>query len=456
MADRTKPLPRTERRLKGRELNRGLQRGRGSETNQRKDNVKNVSIGLMDVDAAIMYYFNEVIKPMTTINGQEVKVPVYYANAERWNSIQKQGYVRDVKGQLITPLIVIRRVSMETNESLPVDKLDANDPKQFYTFEKKYSQNQRYDRFSVVQGLLNSKEYYTTAVPDYMNLNYEAIVWTPYIEEMNRIIEQINFSEGAYWGEPNKFKFLSSIDSFEDATEMGDNERIIKTNFNMSFKGYLIPEAFNEFLNTQRFFSPKQVVVNDESGLSISSVFSPDSRAETVRIFTTGNSSLPSGLGSATDFIRGVSTGIGNQAQDLEFTNTFGGDTFYVMRGVGEPTSSKDDKALLSVSNANSIYNLKSFRVSGSQSSSLSASQGQVYQPTLESERRIMSQSVQVKLNGLELTSADNQIGFTSGFDYFVSSSLKEVVIRKRQSDNSGFTIKNTDFVTIIFQSEMT
>ena len=39
MADRTKPLPRTERRLKGRELNRGLQRGRGSETNQRKDNV---------------------------------------------------------------------------------------------------------------------------------------------------------------------------------------------------------------------------------------------------------------------------------------------------------------------------------------------------------------------------------------------------------------------------------
>ena len=156
-----------------------------------------------------------------------------------------------------------------------------------------------------------------------------------------------------------------------------------------------------------------------------------------------------------TDLIH-LSSGTGNQAQDLEFTNTFGGRTFYVMRGGGEPTSSRDDKALLSVSNANSTYNLKSFRVSGSQSSSLSASQGQVYQPTLETDRRIMSQSVQVKLNGLELSSADNQIGFSSGFDYFVSSSLKEVVIRKRQSDNSGFTIKNTDFVTIIFQSEIT
>ena len=70
---------------------------------------------------------------------------------------------------------------------------------------------------------------------------------------------------------------------------MGDNERIIKTNFNMSFKGYLIPEMFNEFMNTQRFFTPKQVVVNDESGLSISSVFSPDSRTKSVTIFHQNN-----------------------------------------------------------------------------------------------------------------------------------------------------------------------
>ena len=456
MATRTKPLPRKERILKGRELNRGLQRGRGSETNQRKDSVKNISVGLMDIDAAIMYYFNEVIKPKVVINKEEVKVPIFYANAERWKSIQKDGYVRDVKGSLITPLIVFKRTSIEDDETLPIDKLDANDPKQFYTFEKKYSKNQRYDRFSVVQGLLNQKEYYTIAMPDHMKLNYEAIVWTPYIEDMNRIIEQINFSDGAYWGEPNKFKFLSSIDSFEDATEMGDNERIIKTTFNLSFKGYLVPESFNEFMNTQRYFTPKQVVVEDESGLVVSSLFSPDSRSEKVSIFSVGKSSIRSGLGGATDFIRGSSEGVGTQAQDLEFTNTYGGRTYYIMRGGGEPTSSRDDKALISVSNANSTYNLKSFRVSGSQSSSLSASKGQIYQPTLESERRIMSSSVQVKLNGLELTSANDQVGYTSGFDYYLSSSYKDVVIRKRQSDNTGFTITDSDYVTIIFQNEIT
>ncbi len=36
MTTRTKPLPRKERILKGRELNRGLQRGRGSENKPTK------------------------------------------------------------------------------------------------------------------------------------------------------------------------------------------------------------------------------------------------------------------------------------------------------------------------------------------------------------------------------------------------------------------------------------
>ena len=271
MADRTKPLPRTQRRLEGRELNRGLQRGRGSETNQRKDNVKNISIGLMDVDAAIMYYFNEVIKPTTTINGQEVKVPVYYANAERWNSIQKQGYVRDVKGSLITPLIVFRRVSMEANETMPIDKLDANDPKQFYTFEKKYSPQNRYDNFSALQGVVPIRERYSVVVPDYVTIQYEGVIWTDYIEQMNDLIEAINYSQGSYWGDPERFKFRTSIAEFSDATEVPtDGDRIVKTTFNMELHGYVIPDSLNKELamsnpNTQLENTVGQILF-DEGG----------------------------------------------------------------------------------------------------------------------------------------------------------------------------------------------
>ena len=114
-----------------------------------KDDVKNLSVGIMDMDSAIMYYFNEVIKPDVEVNEEKVKVPCIYASPERWTTISKQGYLRDKKRQIIVPLIVFKRTGMTRNDNMPIDKLDANDPKIFYTFQKKYSQQNRYDKFSV-------------------------------------------------------------------------------------------------------------------------------------------------------------------------------------------------------------------------------------------------------------------------------------------------------------------
>ena len=48
----------------------------------------------------------------------------------------------------IETVIVYRRTSIEKDDSLPVDKLDANNPNLFYTFEKKFSNVNRYDNFS--------------------------------------------------------------------------------------------------------------------------------------------------------------------------------------------------------------------------------------------------------------------------------------------------------------------
>ena len=49
------------------------------------------------MDSAIMYYFNEVIKPDVEVNKEKVKVPCIYASPERWNAISKQGFLRDKK-----------------------------------------------------------------------------------------------------------------------------------------------------------------------------------------------------------------------------------------------------------------------------------------------------------------------------------------------------------------------
>ena len=83
---------------------------------------------------------SSVIKPSVEDNGENVKVPLMYASPERWKSIQQDGFMRDKKDQIITPVIVYKRTSVEKDDSLPQDKLDANNPNLFYTFEKKFSQ----------------------------------------------------------------------------------------------------------------------------------------------------------------------------------------------------------------------------------------------------------------------------------------------------------------------------
>ncbi len=253
---RNKPIPRSQRI----EFNRGTKISRNSPAV--KDDVKNLSVGIMDMDSSIMYYFNEVIKPEVMVNDEKVKVPCIYASPERWTQVSKQGYLRDKKRQIITPLIVFKRTGMERNEDIPIDKLDANKPRNFYSFQKKYSQVNRYDKFSVQQNISPGREYYNVAMPDYVTLSYEFIIWTSYIDQMNQIVEKINYSDGAYWGEPGKMRFRTRIESFSDASEV-DGERLIKTTFGVNLYGYILPETFNDYTTTQKYLTPKKLILRE-------------------------------------------------------------------------------------------------------------------------------------------------------------------------------------------------
>ncbi len=259
---RNKPIPRSQRN----DFNRGTKISRNSPG--AKDDVKNLSVGIMDMDSAIMYYFNEVIKPSVEINDENVKVPCIYASPERWTQVSKQGFLRDKKRQIIVPLIVFKRTGMSRNDDMPIDKLDANNPIINYSFQKKYSQQNRFDKFSVLKNIEPNREYYNVAMPDYMTMTYEFIVWTSYIEQMNRIVEKINFSDGAYWGEPGKMKFRTKIDSFSDSSQI-EGERLIKTTFSMTLNGYILPETFNNYTTTQKYLTPKKLIIRESTDKTI-------------------------------------------------------------------------------------------------------------------------------------------------------------------------------------------
>jgi len=243
---------------------------RGRITTRKDDTVKDVSIGLQDHDEAIMYYFNNVIKPSVIINGNRTNVPIIYGAPERWKSVQKDGYYRDKEGKIQVPLIMFKRDSVEKRRDLG-NKLDGNNPQLYYSFQEKYTKKNQYDNFSVLQNRTPQKEFHTVVVPDFVKLNYTCTIWCDYIAQMNKLIEMINFTSDSYWGDSEKFKFNAKIDTFSNTTELnqGDN-RIVKSDFGLILQGYLVPDSINKEIakKPQKFFTKSTVVFNSEISFS--------------------------------------------------------------------------------------------------------------------------------------------------------------------------------------------
>jgi hypothetical protein len=130
MARSLKPIPKNAAEISQEQVNPYLKnegkpvsdtvfsKNRGKDFSFKGDTVKDVSVGLEDLDYAVMYYFENVIKPSVIQNGQKITVPVIYGSPERWKSVQADGFYRDANGKGLAPLIMFKRESVEKNRNL--------------------------------------------------------------------------------------------------------------------------------------------------------------------------------------------------------------------------------------------------------------------------------------------------------------------------------------------------
>lgn len=260
MADYT-PLPKTQEQLSQESLELDSSPTdpgviRAQQVSRRNDDVENFKVTIKDIDEAIYFYFNNVLKPSVMQNGKKINVPLVYGSPERWSAMQKDGYYRDKNGKMQAPLIVFRRDSLEKNRNLG-NKLDANNPHNYGVYQKKFSQKNIYDKF----GLLNNRkpvvEYYAVAIPDYVNIVYSCIIFTDYVEQNNKIVEGINFASDSYWGDPSRYRFRAMIDNYTTSAEIVQgNDRIIKTEFQVNLLGHIITDTINaQAYNTKKLYS---------------------------------------------------------------------------------------------------------------------------------------------------------------------------------------------------------
>lgn len=223
------------------------------------------SVGLLDVDTAILSYLQEHITPITTQDSKQVKVPVIYGNPERWKGVQRDGMLRDQNGKIQLPIIMIRRTNMRKNSiNNPTNKY------QNYLFKTGWNQRNIYDKFTALNGIKPSEMYQTVTMPDYYDITYEAMIWTEYMAQMNQLVENISFESNEYWGQKNKYKFITSVSEFQQINEVPvNNDRIVRSSFNLVVKAYILP---SQMLNkdgrrttTSRIqYGPKKVTFGTE------------------------------------------------------------------------------------------------------------------------------------------------------------------------------------------------
>jgi|TARA_R100001015_G_C4611764_1_gene167195 hypothetical protein len=217
------------------------------------DFTKNYAVTLKDIDTSVMGFVKEIIRPTIKENNEVFKVPILYANQERWVSARKQGVLRDKNGALILPLIMMKRTEVAKSMELPVGmEHDLKREDNNYVVGTTWSKTNRYDRFAVQQGKKPITEFLVTTVPNYVNITYEFMLWSNFIEQMNTLTENFMEFNNQYWGTGEEKKFYSLVESIADNTEMDQaGQRFIKSSFSVTTKAYLLPEDYNSIVTNK-------------------------------------------------------------------------------------------------------------------------------------------------------------------------------------------------------------
>ena len=113
----------------------------------------------------------------------------------------------------------------------------------------------------------------SVTIPDYVDLTYDFLLWTDFIEQMNPLIETLNFEMDSYWGDRGEFKFKVYVEDYNIDTEVPtEGDRYVKATFQMKVNAYLLPETVMsvdkgvQATDRIRYSNKKVVIVQEIDG----------------------------------------------------------------------------------------------------------------------------------------------------------------------------------------------
>lgn len=252
-----KPNPqRTEGITPDLSLNRAMQ------TRRDDDVVRTKQRTIYDIDFAIKWYIENEIQPQVTANKELVPVPVIFSNGEKWDNVRRLGYLRDEKGMLQSPLIMLKRNSVGERDAQKT--LDVNRPNaaNYIVHRSKYNSRNRYEDelFPIPKNNPQpSEQFYIIDIPKYVTVEYDMMLWCDFTTQMNELVDQILPYGRFSWGnDANKFPTTIGSISFETVNTIGE-DRLVRASIPLSVLGTLLSEQEVRTSTIKKMYSIKKV-----------------------------------------------------------------------------------------------------------------------------------------------------------------------------------------------------
>ena len=236
---------------------------RSTQIRRDDDVIRNVKRTIYDIDYAMKWYIENEIRPQITTNEQVLPVPIIYANGEKWDNVRRLGYLRDEKGMLQSPMIMIKRTSVVERDEQRT--LDVNRPNSDNSIvcRGKYNQRNRYEDelFPIPKNDPQpSQQIYVVDIPKYVTIEYELMLWCDFTPQLTTLVDQLITYNRFSWGnEGNKFPTSMGSVSFETVNTVGE-DRLVRATIPLTVNATLLAEQETRLSTIKKAYSVKKVV----------------------------------------------------------------------------------------------------------------------------------------------------------------------------------------------------
>ena len=237
---------------------------RAEQVRRDDDIVRTPGRSIYDIDYAIKSYIEKEIQPYIIDNGTKVPVPVIFAHGEKWDNVRRLGYMRDEKGLLQCPAIMIKRNSFAERDTVKTLDVNKNPDSNYRIHKNKYDARNRYEDtlFPLPKEIRQNQQsvpIHVVNIPKYITVEYELMCWTDFTTQMNDLVNDLfTYNRFAWGNEHNKFSTTMGAFTFETVNTISE-DRIVRATIPLTVYGSLLAESEVRTEVIRKMYSVKKV-----------------------------------------------------------------------------------------------------------------------------------------------------------------------------------------------------